>query len=110
MLTCYARLNVMLKRQQWRLVRMSSWRGMRNRIRQSEQMVTTRIWRVNHRGNARATLKLTVLLNALKHHYLPAKIKSHQIVFEEAVADVHLKVLLVVAGSGRPENRRGGLD
>src|ERR1700686_4098339 len=48
--------------------------------------------------------------NALEHDHLAAEIKGQEIVFEEAVADVHLKLLFIVAGSGGPESSRRKID
>src|SRR5258706_1058538 len=51
-----------------------------------------------------------LVFRLLEHHYLAAKIKSHEIVFEETVTDVHLKFCFIMAGPGRPERGRSRFE
>src|SRR5438128_1789642 len=53
---------------------------------------------------------LTHSVDSLEHNHLAAKIKRHYEIFEEAVPDVHLKLLLIVAGARQPERSLSRID
>src|SRR5438270_12714112 len=61
-------------------------------------------------GDAGPLAVLPHLVDSLEDNYLAAKIKGHHEIFEEAVPDVHLKLLLIVTGARQPERSLSRID